>query len=560
MPCEKAVVNEEGQTLLYPLAKFKVGEPKSKLRVDPRWEEFCQVKQGANAKEIRFDERSNLMPAELSRRAIYQQLTQYHLAENPVNLLLPPQVECMLKEELDLYISPCRVLSLQEAINGLTDKEGTLEPLNEKTSTGFGFTNLATTKDRFFERHWNELMRLLDDDWRKITKEGITPLYIIKGSEKDERRDDERVFGHKTRLFSAACIVETIRNRRLFGDFFRKFAEAGKHTQFFSGVGMDVYEGKWDEFIKFLMPILIMIAFDVKKMDKDYSHCIFYQVGRIVVSCFEEAWHQDAGMRSCAGVCHDPVVLQYIGFVFMATRGNPSGWVGTTVFNTLAIKIVLLSAWVRCDGENTNMERFKRWVRDKIIGDDLIFTVSPRIPPLQQFTEEMVMREYERYGWTCEIPDGCKGTYDTAYFAGRTSVLVEYEGETLFLPRIDRQKVLAINEWYKEVEAPDRWMSRANACAELAFPYLFEEDEIIFGQMWMYLETYRREFAVHTDPILRAMAAGLWTLSKLWRHYTGRQIHETGPTAMWLRELLNKQINLARERSSRSTVVLEHGA
>lgn len=560
LPCEKTVVNDEGQILLYPVAKFKVGEPKSKLKIDPRWIEFCQGHQGANTGGIRFDERSNLMPAELSRRAIFKQLTQYQKMEYPENLVLPTQVECMLREELDNYIGPCRVLSLEEAINGLKDEKGTLEPLNEKTSTGFGFTNLATTKEEFFKRHWNELMYMLDEDWRKITKEGVTPLYIIKGSEKDERRDDERVFDFKTRLFSAACIIETIRNRRLFGDFARKFTEAGKHNHFFSGVGMDVYEGKWDEFIKYLMPILEMLAFDLKRQDKDYSHSLFYQIGRIVVSLFEETWHQDATMRAFAGVCHDPIVLQYIGFVFIQTRGNPSGWVGTIVFNTIAVKVVLLAAWVRCDGENTSMVRFKRWVRDKIIGDDLILTISPRLPPLQQFTQTMLMQEFAIFGWESEIPEGCYGTYDTATFAGRTSVLVEYQNETFFLPRIERQKVLAINEFYKEVEAPDRWMSRANACAELAFPYLFEEDETIFGQMWLYLETYRREFATHIDPVLRANAAGLWTLPKLWKHYTGREIHVTGPTAMWLRELFNKQVDLARERSSRAAMVLENGS
>ncbi len=54
LPCEKTVVNEEGQVLLYPVAKMKVGEPKSKLRIDSRWNEFCQREQGANPKGIRY--------------------------------------------------------------------------------------------------------------------------------------------------------------------------------------------------------------------------------------------------------------------------------------------------------------------------------------------------------------------------------------------------------------------------------------------------------------------------------------------------------------------------
>lgn len=536
--------------------RVKVGSPTSKYQFDTDWDQYCQATQGMNETGAIFERRSSFVPAELSLRALLKQLDQYKRVE-PAHSTMPfdDAVEGMLREEIEPYCRNCRILTLHEALYGIKDENGTLEPLNLKSSPGEGFNKLASDKARLFEKHWDWVLELLEWDWRCMVVDGVIPLWFFKASEKDERREFERVFDFKTRLFMADCIIPIITARRLCGDFVRRFMKAGKVLSFFSAAGMEVYYGKWDEFVRHMtgnLSIEELFSYDLPKYDKNYPHEWHYKTAEIFAAMSPTAF-QAAVMRVFARIAYSPAVLTITGGMMLRPCDNPSGQFATIVVNTIGIKRLMLRAWMLADGDatvsggGTSLARFYRWVRCKIIGDDNIFTNSPGSP----MRPEHFIQVATEGGWPPEREG--TGKLDDSRFAGRSSVLAQLGGWDIFLPMINPDKILSVNEYRKGKPDDVKRLMRAYAGAELAFPMLFTDEPEVFLQLYDYYMIWKITGLTSKDEAYRATAAGLPGLERMWTLYTDKPcpIRE-------LSQLVTKQYKRAEEGGA--SFLLVHGA
>lgn len=542
-PSETFKLNiEDDQKSVGIFARFNVGSPHTKFQWDEDWEQYCQ---GRNDAGIRYPERSAFLPAELSLRALLKQLAHYKAADNDQSHL-PHLTEIWLREMMEPYVRGFRTLTLEEAIKGISDEFGTLEPLNMSTSPGFGFNLLASDKKQLFEEFLEFIMTLIHWDWDAIVHAGVIPMWFYKASEKDERRDFPRVIDFKTRLFMAECVISTITARRLYGDFVRRFMAAGKNLSFFSAAGMETYYGAWHEYIMYLtgnLGIQKVESFDMPQYDKRFGHVWHMISGDTVASFAADPDMAEPIMRSHARVAYAPAVLAITGGCFVRPCDNPSGQFMTTVHNTMGIERIFIGAWLRADGEATSIGRYHRFVRNKIIGDDLQFTISPGSPmQVEHFLETSRL-----CGW---LPDReGTGFLDDSPFAGRASVLAQVGGYSVFLPMIARDKILAVNEYRKGKRNSVKQLARAYAGAELAFPTLFQDGECLFAVLYGYLQQLRRQALLSKDQELRAVAQGLPGLDRMWVLYTGRP-----SPSRELSQLLAKQINCAAKEGTTITL------
>lgn len=502
------------------IARFKAGTPHSKFQFDEDWSEYCQ---GINDAGVYIPERSSFVPAELSLRALFKQLDRYSNVERD-NGTRDDLVEAWLRALVEPYCKGFRTLTQEEAIYGISDEFGTLEPLNLQSSPGEGLNKLASDKKRLFELHWDWVQELLAWDWHAIVVDGVIPMWFFKASEKDERRDFARVIDFKTRLFMAECVIPVITARRLYGDFVRRFMAAGKVLSFFSAAGMEVYYGMWDKFVRYMtgdLSIPRLNSFDMPKWDKEHPHRWHHANGELMCSMAGDVDMWEAIMRNCARIAYSPALLTITGGVFIRPVDNPSGQVMTIVTNTLGVERLMLRAWLECDGGSTSrpdpaaMSRFHRFVRNAIIGDDLIFNLSPKSP----MRVEDFVRVATQAGWPPEREG--TGCLDDSIFAGRGSVLSQIGGMDIFLPVINRDRVLSINEYRKGRADKCKQLSRAYAAAELAFPTLFVEGETLFAKLYAYFTMLRNRALKSEDNQLLAIAMGLPNYERMWTLYTG---------------------------------------
>ena len=206
----------------------------------------------------------------------------------------------------------------------------------------------------------------------------------------------------------------------------------------------------------------------------------------------------------------------------MRPRDEPSGVDTTIVDNGLGMERQLLSVWLLTDGDatapdgGTSLERFRLFIRHKVIGDDLLLTFSPGSP----VTAEHVMAYYAEWGWELTYPPGCQGYINDSYFAGRRSVLAQVGGRDIFLPVIDRDRILAVNEFRKGKRDPLKRLMRAYAAAELAFPLLFDEEEYLFAVLYDYYMKLKREaISQNLNKELQAAGLGLPGYAEMWHNY-----------------------------------------
>ena len=563
------------ESQVHPFARFKVGSPTSKLQVDDEWDEYCQAiadkmdlerehvhdiqqhLQGLNETGNVFPERSGFAPAEISLKALTTQLGSYGEVEDVEANIVEDKVREWMLDIDQKWIGSFRTLTFEEAINGVSDKDGTLEKMDLSKSPGFGFSLLHHDKRGWVFENLAELKEAVQWALDHNQNMGEVVLHFLKGSEKDEKRDFDRVLLHKTRLFMASSIVDVIVSRMLFGDYVRKFIGAGKHLGFYSAAGMEIYDGRWNEFIKHMTWNYLHIHMwpgDIAKYDKKYPHSWHYEDGMAIASLCRDEWAKPMIIRQFRANSVAPCVLTIAGYVFIRPKDNPSGSLMTTVGNTRGVMRKLLRTWYLKAGEQTTLHDFFEFVRNKIIGDDLALNLKPGSP----MSYDDVIQEFAKNGWEMAIPLGCQERLDDSYFAGRRSVLVQVSNYEIFLPVIDRDRILAINEFRKGKRDALKRLMRAYAAVEMAFPLLFEEDEYLFAVLYDYFLFLCKEGLKSEWTALNATARGLPTLSAVWKLYTG----ENWSPDYEMSQLLQRQRRLAGERSeqyqqARQALVLE---
>uniref|UniRef100_A0AAU7E2P6 Genome polyprotein n=1 Tax=Coleura bat picornavirus TaxID=3141868 RepID=A0AAU7E2P6_9VIRU len=279
-----------------------------------------------------------------------------------------------LVEAFDLYFShfpdEIRSLSQHEAINGTPGLDG----IDMNQSPGYPWVAKGRSRRSLFTETPDgyvpkpELQLEID----KVLED---PKYYYTTSLKDELRPDAKVKAGGTRLIEAAPIQAIVVGRMIFGGLFEHMhANPGKYG---SAVGCNP-DYHWTQFFWQFSEYEEVFDLDYKGFDATLPTCCF-----------------DLMAKHLAKRIGHPLVEKYIQSVshsqhvygnraYEMVGGNPSGCVGTSIFNTIINNCAVISAMMAHPDFSPTGFLILAY------GDDVIYSHSPTIHPshIKSFYDE----------------------------------------------------------------------------------------------------------------------------------------------------------------------------
>lgn len=270
-----------------------------------------------------------------------------------------------LAEAFDLYFSAfpqqLRTLTQEEAINGTPGLDG----IDMGQSPGYPWVAKGRSRRSLFVQTPQgyvptpELQLEID----KILED---PQYYYTTSLKDELRPVAKVKAGGTRLIEAAPIQAIVVGRMLFGGLFEHMhANPGMYG---SAVGCDP-DYHWTQFFWSFANFDEVFDLDYKGFDAS-----------LPTVCF------DLLAQHLSTIISHPLIVPYINSIscskhifgkkaYIMYGGNPSGCVGTSIFNTIINNCCVISAMMSHPDFNPHSFRILAY------GDDVIYAHSPTIHP-----------------------------------------------------------------------------------------------------------------------------------------------------------------------------------
>lgn len=313
-----------------------------------------------------------------------------------------------LQHELETFTEtiPREVQTLDWAINGTWIDEARLdntEPINLHTSSGYGLNGIK--RNHFDQTDPKKmtisnpvLQKMVDDQWNDWM-EGKTHPCIWTHALKSEPLKFSKIKNGATRTFCVAQTAFLLNVRRLFGSL----TVSMKNTKItsFSCLGMDPRSEQWSELYSNLR--------DVSDIGLDMD---FFKYDRTAVTsqlalAFAEAvnsWYNDSEcyQRARVIVINDLIhsyclIKQYLT---RKKRGNPSGNPLTTELNNCVNLLMLCMVYLviarKKQPTEYSLKSFKKNIRAKFFGDDVIFSINRSI--LEWFTATDISTVYAFYG------------------------------------------------------------------------------------------------------------------------------------------------------------------
>jgi hypothetical protein len=280
-----------------------------------------------------------------------------------------------------------RTLTIEEAVFGIP---GIIEPL--KTDTSPGYPWCAEKHPESGKRHWIQLPNFIHQDLRNAVnklieeaKEGKISPSIFKDTLKDERRklsrcnpkDPENI---KTRVFAASPMHLVIFLKMYFGSFFTHQQNQRIHNT--TAIGVNPYSVEWHRIVMKLREV------SPNANDGDYERFDTTQPPAFIDNNFIAArkWYrmyggskEDDQIRMCGGRQVTFAIHMCRGELSRVAGKNPSGTYGTTQINSGTNIQAFQYAWDKINPQLRGATEFHKNVRIVTNGDDVIFSVHPRI-------------------------------------------------------------------------------------------------------------------------------------------------------------------------------------
>lgn len=474
---------------------------------------------------MRFADRSGYLPARIHQDIVPFQLTEFAKLEpnawnqDEVAAAIDMMVAFLKAEDMEFpFLTP------EEAWNGFSvNGERVMEPMPMDTSPGIGFAELLPkgrrTKRDLMDANPKFVLDMLEEDWNAL---GSTAplLFFIKENPKIELRDAPRVFAKKTRLYDAGPLPYTYMTRRLLGRFLAKMYQKAKTLRFFQCAGMDVFRGKWNEFVRHLTNCFEgqLGAFDISKFDKAMSFNFMWIYAQVLTALCteEEKWRIH---RHESRMMFSPIYIALLGLLYQPTCMNHSGRADTVIFNGFVNLFVMFIAWVRNTPRSMwTFTAFFAHIQPRVVGDDNVANYALKSP----LTFEMVLETYNRFGWSTTL-EGEPGGPENVSFAGRRFVWIPFANQ--WWPVLPRGRILAIQEWIKKGRTEVQRLERWSAGAMYSFPLMFMEHngraDPAFHVIWEgFLDKHRRFARLTGKPKFSCSLAEMYGL------YTGHRISE----------------------------------
>lgn len=142
-------------------------------------------------------------------------------------------------------------------------------------------------------------------------------------------------------------------------------------------------------------------CFDISNFDGGYDWQMYEVTTNIINDLYDDG-HENARVRKCLAKNALNGSVNIGQLIYEPQRGMPSGFAGTTTYNTIGHMFRFYCAYLYIAYKTRNFHlanwsSFKKYVTCYIYGDDLTFTVSPTIQ--YWFNGNELAREYVRCGW-----------------------------------------------------------------------------------------------------------------------------------------------------------------
>lgn len=280
-----------------------------------------------------------------------------------------------------------RTLTIEEAVFGIP---GIIEPLKTDTSPGFPWCTQGHPEPG--KRHWIQLPNFIHQDLRNAVneliqdaKDGKISPTIFKDTLKDERRklsrcDPKDPDNIKTRVFAASPMHLVIFLKMYYGAYFTHMQNQRiKNT---TAIGVNPYSVEWHQIVLKLREV------SPKANDGDYERFDTTQPPALIDNNFIVArkWYrmydgtkEDDQIRMCAGRQVTFAIHMCRGELSRVAGKNPSGTYGTTQINSGTNIQAFQYAWDKINPHLRGATEFHKNVRLVTNGDDVIFSVHPRI-------------------------------------------------------------------------------------------------------------------------------------------------------------------------------------
>ncbi|CAJ57715.1 polyprotein [Narcissus degeneration virus] len=284
-------------------------------------------------------------------------------------------------------------------------------------------------------------------DFERIVFESCERLYqgkmgVWNGSLKAEIRPVEKVIQNKTRSFTAAPIETLLGGKVCVDDFNNAFYKA--HLKIPSTVGITKFYKGWDTLLRKLPEGWIYCDADGSQFDSSLTPYLLNAVITIREEFMEE-W--DVGKQMLRNlyteIVYTPIAAPD-GSLIKKFKGNNGGQPSTVVDNTLMVMLAMQYSLLKCGIEFDRQNEFIIYFCN---GDDLIIAVEP--------SKAYILDSFEVYFKQLGL------SYD---FGNRVT---EIEGlsfmshagkkvEDVYVPKLDKERIVAILEWDRSVEPVSR--------------------------------------------------------------------------------------------------------
>lgn len=250
-----------------------------------------------------------------------------------------------------------------------------------------------------------EEINYIDDNIQK----GHIPANSLYAFPKDEVLPKEKIVDKKTRAIICSNLPWTILYRIYNSDF-----EAALHRVGMSGMspftpGINADSQAWHTMANCLLSKNTHgFDFDVSAWDKRFTPQLADAVTTIINKFYNDG---NKIQRKC--ISHNAIFgyIQFGDAVLAPFRGNPSGFAGTTTYNTAGHLIVIFCFFCEACVENgfpqyANWSHFMALVCVRLYGDDVIITIVKELMPW--FNGKSITLLYRKYGWDVTMASGKK--------------------------------------------------------------------------------------------------------------------------------------------------------
>jgi hypothetical protein len=278
-----------------------------------------------------------------------------------------------------------RVLTFEEAVAG-AETEEMLHGISRVTSPGYPYTKIKNrgkgkTKwmgredDYVFDTEDAQQFREDVESLERKARNGERMDVLWVDTLKDERRPIEKVDEGKTRVFSNGPMHFNV----LFRKYFQMAITHIQHNRIYngSGVGINVWSAEWEALYRFLTKFGTDNIFDgdLSGLDVSLAAEILWGVEEILDRLYDD---EHSSEREALWMNVVTATRYFRKVVYQCLHNVPSGLPGTTIIDTLALKICFRLIWLMvAPPELRTMAAFREHVRIVIYGDDNVVAVSP---------------------------------------------------------------------------------------------------------------------------------------------------------------------------------------